>query len=209
MIITDQGPGFIGEAWDTSLESWICSRVMTATRAAHSIGIAELQISLVKSGYARLEDCQPELSPILVMGQVLIAKNLSPSLNTGLCAMRSFFGRADLFSPLVNSSSISLGDLVDSDAERSALYQSQNHLRRLVDLREFICKQDALRIVRTCDAHNLRAGAKLSISIGDSVDIFVPFLNRWVSGYRCVGKIDAQIIIEKGRTTKKMPCCMG
>ena len=109
VIITDQGPGFIGDAWNSFLESWSCRRITTATHAARSNGIAARQISLVKSGHKRLEDCQPELSPSLVMDQVVLAKNLPPSLSTGLRDMHSFFGRADLLSPLVNSSSISLG----------------------------------------------------------------------------------------------------
>ena len=109
-----------------------------------------------------------------------------------------FFGRTDLLSPLVNSDSISVGDLVGADSEGSALCRDQNHLKQLVDLREFLCKQDANRVIRNCGARNLRPGAKLNINVGDSVDIFAPSVKRWVSGYRCVGEIDSQVIPEKG-----------
>ena len=45
MIITDQGPGFVGESWNVFLGSWNYRKIMTATHSARSNGIAERQVS--------------------------------------------------------------------------------------------------------------------------------------------------------------------
>ena len=121
-----------------------------------------------------------------------------------MCATQSFFGRADLLSPLVNSDSISVGDLAETDSDGSALRKARNHLKQLVGPREFICKQDASCVIRSSVTRNLRSGAKLTIDVEVIVGIFVPALKRRVGGYRCVGKTDSHVILEKGESSRNI-----
>ena len=107
-------------------------------------------------------------------------------------------GRADVLSALDSSPQITLGE-ADTATEGLALYHHQQHMRRADELRSWMCKREAEIAIRVCNTRNLRSGMKLTVEVGQAVEIYAPSLRRWIFGYRAVGKCDSHIIVEKGK----------
>ena len=204
-ILTDRGPGFIGNEWSVFMENWGVTMITVPRDAAFSNGITERQIDLIKISFAKAEEMYPGESEWSIMQKVTTAKNMSPNLNTGLAPITCMIGRSDLFGSLESTPQILSEDV--TDAQGGKLFAAQENLRKLFDLRIFMMKKDAARAIKLCDSRYVRAGGVNIPNIGDAVMIYIPSIKRWQTGFRMIGKFHSCAILEKGRSMRKHPLC--
>ena len=205
-IITDRGPGLIGRCWQEFADSWSCQISFAPKGSAHSNGIAERQIDLVKNGYTKAREMGRDTKYELVLRKVVLAKNLSPNSSTGICPMTSMIGRADILAPLETADNMD-GLNAESGTSTNAFRSTQKHLLQLIELRNFMCMHDASRIIELCRNRTLRSGSKVVYKMGDLVEAFNPDSKTWTPNFTVVGIKESHLIIEKGKSIHRHPTC--
>ena len=138
----------------------------------------------------------PGLPDELIMGKVVLSKNMVPCINTGLGPMTAFLGRNNLLSPL-NSFPQSEENCTHGE-ETSESNRIRNHSMRLFEPREFLIKREAVRALRISATRRIRAGARQDFADGCEVDIFGQCLHRWFGGFAVLGKHNSHLLVEKG-----------
>ena len=142
----------------------------------------------------------------LVMHQNDLAKNLAPTLSTGVCQAMCMAGRADLFAVFADTPQIpKLAE--ESDIAGYKIRNCQENTRELYSLRTWIIQMAAGNLIRTCDSRALRSGVKTIPTIGDLVDIYDPKTKRRTTGIRVVGRYQAQFVVERNRDILKHLVC--
>ena len=74
--------------------------ITTPARATHSNGLVERQVSLIKEGFKCAREQDDVSTDEMTMGRVILARNLVPSIATGIPPMMAMCGRSDLFTPM-------------------------------------------------------------------------------------------------------------
>ena len=140
----DQGPGLIGHVWEQFADRWGVQLICTEKEASHSNGMAEKHIDIAKCGFLKARQMFVADTDIKILEQVVLAKNMAPCISSGLSPMASFLGRNDLAIAL--ESYPQEEELPTGNAEGAV--SIQNHLFRLFELREYLCRQEALRVLK-------------------------------------------------------------
>ena len=126
-FISDQGPGMIGQVWGTFADCWGVQLLSTAKEASHGNGLAGKHIDLVKCGVMKARELFVSETDIQIVDNVVLAKNMSPCISSGLAPMVSFLGRNDILSPLESHAQEPEG--MESECN-DGVVAVQNHLFR-------------------------------------------------------------------------------
>ena len=136
----------------------------------------------------------------------MMARNLIPSLNSGIAPLSAMTGRSDIFAALEQ---VPQRPMVDErqnfleDVETTV----QRNIHELFNLRSELIVRDARQIVSTCDKRRLRAGTKYSYVQGENIDVFVPARKEWSGGFRFGAQAGSHAFVEKGNRIMKHPLC--
>ena len=100
ILLPDKGPGYTGKYMEAFCESWSILHVTVPTSASNSNGLIERNVSLLKEVIksARVKDTNSTDETLLE--EVVMARNLVPTLATGIFPMTAMCGRADVFAGL-------------------------------------------------------------------------------------------------------------
>ena len=161
-----------------------------ATSSSFSNGLIERQVGLSKHGFGRSKSRSPELPDALTVERVAMARNLIPSLNSGVAPLSAMAGRSDILASLEQAPQRPMvGERQNflDDVETSV----QRNIHELTNLRSELIVRDARRIVSTCDKRRLRDGAKYTYVQGERecgcLHTTQERMARWVQIRRTVG----------------------
>ena len=100
VLISDKGPGFVGPQWGEFRQAYQIAHIGVPTLAAHSNGLVERKIGLLKEGYRVCKERYPNWGDADILRHVAVARNLMPLLSTGVPPMTAMTGRCDLLAAL-------------------------------------------------------------------------------------------------------------
>ena len=197
-------PGVVGQEWNNFAEGWGTLLIYAPTGSSHSSGLVERQIDSFKNVLAKLLTTHPTENANVLINRGVLSKNMTPTLSTGMSPMQCMLGGSDLLSSLENED----GRRIIPDREGEMVggpMLIQNHLEEIAEMRGFLCRIDANKIIDISAARNLRAHMKLHLRTGDEIEVYQPLLETWRGGYRLLGQLESHGIIEKGREISRYP----
>ena len=141
-ILSDKGPGSQGESWTQFCAVWSCAMIHAPTDAAHSNGLVERQIDLIKLGYAKAKPLMMHFTDEDIISHVAMARNLTPLLNIGMAPLMCATDRIDLRSPLEVQSANGAKEY-HQDPDGTLGTNLQVNLPRIMDIRAKFMDRDA------------------------------------------------------------------
>ena len=206
VLISDKGPGFVGEEWAQFCSTYNVVHVGVPTMASHSNGLVERQVSMVKEGYRICRQSHQGWSDTEIMRVVLLARNVVPAYSSGIAPITAMTGRNDLVAALEESPLASLQQ-EPLPFRESYLENMNRNMLNILHLRMELEKFEAKRIVAVCLGRQLRADAKQVHFVGEFVEVYFPGKKMWETGYRIVGIIASHCLLDRGEKLIKHPLC--
>ena len=206
ILLTDKGPGYTGAVFENFCCAWSINHVTCSTHASFSNGLIERQVALVKYGFKCAYLQSNGQGAARVMDQAVLARNLIPSMSTGITPLMAMTGREDIFAGFEKATefqdlkTMELGGVDEGD-------RAMRNIRNVFRLRTILIARDARLIVETCTKRNLRAGAKDISRPGESIEVYLPTAKKWVGNHRFGAKSGNHCFVECGNRVFKHPLC--
>lgn len=146
-IMVDMGTPFSGADWELFSHTYGVKIVAAPTRAHYQLGLAERNSALIKTLYmAQIRENPLGWSESEVLALTCLARNLSPSVKTGLSPLHLLTGRNDMVARLLetpNPTEMSSGSNEVPQMEKGLWCRIQMILK----LRENVTKEEARQII--------------------------------------------------------------
>ena len=138
-------------------------------------------MDLIKEGYKVMKQYSPTDSDAEIIRRVLLSRNISPLLSTGMSPLATMCGRNDLLAILEENPQFSDTD-TSRDASEAPLMNMQRNLRQIPNVRNLLSTLEARREIKICDIRRLRSRCGEIASAGDLVGVFLPGKNCGLGG---------------------------
>ena len=204
-VMVDRGTPFMGSDWDVFSHSYGIKIVTAPTRAHYQLGLAERNSSLLKTLFmAQSRENPMGWTKTEILSLTCLARNLSPSVKTGMTPLQLLTGRNDMVARLLNAVP-PVEESGESNATRSYESLIWPRIKLLLDLRMNAIKADAKQIVDLALAKNLRAHVAANYKYGDSVQLYDDQSKTWQGTYKMIFDSGRNCYVEKGAKVIKQP----
>ena len=195
-ICRDGGPGTRGRPWNKFAQTFGVCLITSPTGEPSQMGALERHVALLKVGIERIRTGCPDLSFEMVVINACVARNHTILLGSGVTPVQLVYGRSDYFSCIENGTIQSEESLTPLEVTR------QNHLIQMLKARSDMMRVDADQVIDRCRQRNVPAGTKIVPKIGDPVRACIGGV--WQSGWRMVGLISSNALIERDEVIRKI-----
>ena len=206
ILLTDKGPVYTGAVFENFRSAWSIKHATCSTHASFPNGLIERQVDLAKYGFRCAYSQSEGQGAAKVMDQVALARNLIPSLSTGITPLMAMTGRGDIFAGFERAAEFQ--DLKTSElGSEDEGDRAMKNIRNVFRIRTILIARDARLVVETCTKRNLRAGAQNVSHPGGSIEVYAPSEKMWVGNHRFGSKSGNHCFVECGNRVSKHPLC--
>lgn len=198
-LIMDKGPGLVGEQWESYTAVRNITWISNPTEAPFQGGLFERRIGVLKYASAAVKRADPACTWDEAVTAACVGRNLPPMLESGYSPSAILLGRKDTLAHVLDHEFLPEG----KEDDDPYLHMHEAGIKRILQARASVVEFESKEIVRKCLAKQLRAYADQYFEKDQNVQVMAD--GRWLGGFRFVGALRHNGLVEKGPTVSKVP----
>ena len=198
-LIMDKGPGLVGEQWEAYTAVRNITWISNPTEAPFQGGLFERCIGVLKYASAAVKKADPNCTWGEAVTAACVGRNLSPMLESGYSPSEILLGRKDTLAHVSGHEFLPQG----KEDDDPYIQMREAGIKRILQARASVVEFGSKEIVRKCLTKQLRAYADQYYEKDQDVQVMTN--GRWLGGFRFVGTLHHNGLVEKGPTVSKVP----